>query len=75
VDTEPSVVGRTGTLLVAARGPDHPGEVLVKIRGGSETFFAVSDEPLPVGAAVLIIESFGTRTVHVVEWIDPNKQE
>jgi hypothetical protein len=63
-------VGRVGVLSVATRGKDGPGEVHIKIRGGSETFLAWSETPLPRGATVLIVESRGKRTVDVVEWED-----
>ena len=66
-----SSVGRVGVLTVATRGDAGPGEVHVKIRGGSETFLAWSDMPLPRGATVLVIESRGARAVDVVEWDDP----
>ncbi len=38
-----SVIGRTGVLTVATRGQRGPGEALVGIRGGSETFLAWSE--------------------------------
>ena len=63
-------VGRVGILSVATRGGDGPGEVLIKIRGGSEAFLAWSDKPLPRGATVLVIESRGARAVDVIEWED-----
>jgi hypothetical protein len=66
-----SPVGRTGKLLVGTRGTGGPGEVLIKIRGGSEAFLAFSDEPLPKGATVLVIESRGARAVDVTPWTDP----
>lgn len=66
-----SAVGSIGVLVVGTRGVDGPGEVLVKIRGGSEAFLARSDQPLPAGVHVLVVESLGSRTLHVVEWIDP----
>jgi hypothetical protein len=66
-----SCIGCLGVLLIGTRGPDGPGEVLVKIRGGSEAFLAWSDEPLPKDATVLIIDSRGGRTVDVIEWMDP----
>jgi hypothetical protein len=66
-----AVIGRVGVLTVGTRGTAGPGEVLVKVRGGSETFLAWSDEPLSPGAAVLVIESRGTRQVDVIEWTDP----
>ena len=65
------VVGRTGVLLVGTRGAGGPGEVLVHVRGGTETFLAWSVEPLPKGAPVLVIESRGSRQVDVIEWADP----
>lgn len=64
-------VGCVGVLLVATRGAAGPGEVLVKIRGGSESYLAFSDEPLPKGATVLVIESVGARSVGVTHWSDP----
>ena len=66
-----AVVGCIGQIIVATRGSAGPGEVLVKIRGGSEAFIAWSPEPLPRGTTVLVIESRGTRTVDVSEWTDP----
>ena len=66
-----STIGRVGVLTVGTRGPDGPGEVWVKIRGGSERFLAWSESPLPKGAKVLVIDFRGARTVDVVEWSDP----
>ena len=66
-----AVVGRTGVLIVSTRGAAGPGEVLVRIRGGSEAFLAWSDEPLPDGTHVLVIESRGPRQVDVIEWPEP----
>jgi hypothetical protein len=71
MSTDDSPVGRVGTLLVGTRGDQGPGEVLIKIRGGSEAFLAFSDEPLPKGSTVLIIESRGARAVDVTPWTDP----
>jgi hypothetical protein len=69
--TGASPVGSIGTLLVGTRGTGGPGEVLIKIRGGSETFLAFSDEPLPKGATVLVVDSRGARAVDVTPWTDP----
>ncbi len=66
-----SAEGLLGVLTVGTRGPGGPGEVLLKIRGGSETYLAWSDEPLPRGSTVLVVETRGTRTVGVVAWSDP----
>ena len=72
MNPDPSVVGRVGVLIVATRGPGGPGEARVGIRGGSETYLAWSDEALPKGATVLVVESRGGRTVGVVAWSNPS---
>ncbi|WP_275463690.1 hypothetical protein [Streptomyces noursei] len=66
-----AVIGCAGVLLIGTRGTAGPGEVLVRIRGGSEAFLAWSAEPLPKGATVLVIDSRGNRQVDVMEWSDP----
>jgi hypothetical protein len=71
VPEDSSVIGCIGTLIIATRGQAGPGEVLVKVRGGSEAFIAWSPEPLARGATVLVIASRGNRTVDVSEWTDP----
>lgn len=66
-DTAP--IGRVGVLILGTRGTGGPGEVLVRVRGGTETYIAWSDEPLEKGSTVLVIESRGARAVDVMEWI------
>lgn len=65
-----SCIGCVGVLTVATRGSDGPGEVRIKIRGGSEIYLAWSESPLPRGATVLVTESRGKRVVDVIEWDD-----
>jgi hypothetical protein len=60
-----------GVLTVATRGAKGPGEVWVKVRGGSEHFIAWSETPLPRGTTVLVTDSRGTRAVDVMKWDDP----
>jgi hypothetical protein len=69
-----AVIGCTGRLLIGTRGNAGPGEVLVRVRGGTEAFMAWSEQPLPVGATVLVIESRGARQVDVIEWADPDAE-
>jgi hypothetical protein len=66
-----AAIGCVGVLHVATRGSAGPGEVLIKIRGGSETYLAWSDKPLQKGTTVLVIDSRGARAVDVIEWADP----
>jgi hypothetical protein len=71
VPGDASLIGSIGVLCVATRGPAGPGEVLLRVRGGTEAYIAWSAEPIPRGRTVLVIESRGTRTVDVSEWTDP----
>ncbi|MEV7342059.1 hypothetical protein [Streptomyces sp. NPDC093544] len=71
MEQDEAVIGCTGELLIGTRGAAGPGEILVRVRGGSETFFAWSQEPLPTGSTVLVIESRGRREVEVIKWDDP----
>jgi len=65
-----SVIGCVGKLIVATRGAHGVGEVLLTVRGSRETFLARSDEPLPKGARVLVVEVRSPRTVVVEPWTD-----
>jgi hypothetical protein len=71
VPREATLIGSIGVLSIGTRGPDGPGEVMIRIRGGVECYVAWSPEALPRGTTVLVIESRGTRTVDVSEWSDP----
>ncbi len=66
-----AVIGCLGVLVIPTRGSAGPGEVLVRVRGGTETFLAWSAEPLPQGAEVLVTEYCGGRQVTVIAWADP----
>lgn len=66
-----SPIGLAGRLTTRTRGADGPGEVEVRIRGGTETFIARSAEPLPRGQTVLVLQTLGPRTVIVAPWADP----
>jgi membrane protein implicated in regulation of membrane protease activity len=63
-----SVVGCLGSLIVATRGVAGPGEVLLTVRGSKEAYLAWSDQPLPRGTEVLVIDIRGARTVLVEPW-------
>ena len=49
-DGHEEVVGRTGYVTTAIPGDAHAGEVLVRVRGGSESYIAYSSQALEVGA-------------------------
>jgi len=70
VARDEACIGSIGVITIATRGSAGPGEVFIKIRGGSEAFLAWSEKPLPRGATVLVIESRGARAVDVIEWED-----
>jgi len=66
-----AAIGSVGVLTIATRGTAGPGEVRIKVRGGSEHFLAWSDAPIRKGATVLVIDYRGPRAVDVMEWADP----
>jgi hypothetical protein len=66
-----SLIGSIGVLVIATRGAQGPGEVLLKVRGGSEAYLAWSAEPIPKGSTVLVINNRGSRSVDVSAWADP----
>ena len=66
-----SLIGTIGVIIIATRGAKGPGEVLLKVRGGSEAYLAYSAEPIKKGSTVLVINSRGTRSVDVSAWVDP----
>jgi membrane protein implicated in regulation of membrane protease activity len=69
--SDASAIGCVGKLIVATRGDRGAGEVLVTLRGTKEAFLAWSDEPLPKGTEVLVVEVRGARTVVVEPWQQP----
>jgi hypothetical protein len=71
VASDEAAVGAVGVLVIATRGAAGPGEVRIKVRGGSELYLAWSESPLPKGATVLVINCRGPRAVDVIEWADP----
>ena len=66
-----SPIGLAGRITIATRGDSGPGEVELRIRGGTETFIARSAEPLAKGQAVIVVQTLGPRTVIVLPWADP----
>jgi hypothetical protein len=66
-----SAIGTVGVVVVATRGAVGPGEVRIKIRGGTEHYLAWSETPLAKGTTVLVIGYRSPRTVDVIEWDDP----
>ncbi len=68
VTPDQSAVGASGVITVATRGPDGPGEVLLRIGGGTEAYLAYSEEPLPRGSEVLVFNCRGDRSVDVMQF-------
>jgi hypothetical protein len=63
-----SCVGAIGTVSVATRGAEGPGEVLLKLAGGTEAYIAWSERPLARGEGIIVYNSRGGRTVDVMEF-------
>lgn len=62
------VVGKLGTVTHPIK-PGSPGEIVIHIRGGTETYMAVSESPLEVETEVLVIAQRSARTVEVTPFI------
>jgi membrane protein implicated in regulation of membrane protease activity len=60
-----SLIGSQGTVTVAIRGQQGPGEVEVSLDGGTETYIAHSDQPIAKGMTVVIFETRPGRRVDV----------
>jgi hypothetical protein len=68
VSTDQSAVGASGVIIVATRGADGPGEVLLRLGGGTEAYLAYSEEPLAPGSEVLVFNCRGHRSVDVMQF-------
>lgn len=68
----PGKVGRV-TVSIPGIGPSgsRPGEVLLPVRGGTETFAAFSDEPIARHARIVVVESLSPRSVFVMPVLSP----
>jgi membrane protein implicated in regulation of membrane protease activity len=64
VSPDEPVVGKVGTVTHPIVG-GRAGEVVVRIRGGTETFIAYADADLPAKSEVLVIKQRSARTVEV----------
>jgi hypothetical protein len=63
-----SVVGKLGIVTHAIEA-GKPGEIVVHIRGGTETYMAYSDTDVPEQAEVLVIAKRSARTLEVTPFI------
>ncbi len=68
MDTTP--IGQLGVLSVATRGDAGPGEVVISLRGSTETYLAWSDAPLARGLQVVVTDARGPRTLQVASFDD-----
>jgi membrane protein implicated in regulation of membrane protease activity len=58
------MIGKVGRVTLAI-SPGHAGEVILAIRGGTETFAALCDEPVAKNSRVVVVECLSGRTVSV----------
>jgi membrane protein implicated in regulation of membrane protease activity len=57
--------GLRGHVTVPIPGGEKPGEVTLRIRGGTEAYIAYADEQVSAGTEVVVIEDRGARTLFV----------
>jgi hypothetical protein len=60
-----SVVGRPAYVTVAIPGGSKAGEVLLRVRGGTESYIAYADDAVGVGSQVIVLADRGARSVFV----------
>jgi len=60
-----TVVGKTARVTIAIPGGSTPGEVIVRVRGGSESYIAYSLEAVDRGIEVVVLADRGARSVDV----------
>jgi membrane protein implicated in regulation of membrane protease activity len=70
-----TLVGRIGRVVKAVRGGSLPGEVRVVVEGVPHYLLAYCAQPVPSGAAVLVINSRGSRRIDVEPWAHPGADE
>jgi hypothetical protein len=62
------LVGKVGTVVIAIRGGDRPGEVKLVVEGIAHYYLAYARTAVPAGTDVLVIHNRGTRQVDVEPW-------
>ena len=63
-ELDQDLIGTVGQVTLAI-GPSRPGEVVLPVRGGTEAFTAISDEPIAKYSRVVVVECLTGRTVSV----------
>jgi len=66
-----SLVGRIGSVSVAVRGGNLPGEVRIVVEGLPHYYIAYCSEAISEGQQVLVINSRGSRQLDVEPWAQP----
>lgn len=70
------VIGKVGRVT-SAIAPGMLGEVVIPIRGGTETYLAVpvDRDPLPEGTQIVVLDLLPPRTVEVAAFRAPHTEE
>lgn len=62
------LIGKMGKVVIPIKGGTGPGEILISIWGGTESYIAWANEPIMLDDEVMIIEDRGNREVSVIPW-------
>ena len=60
-----TVIGRSAYVTVAIPGGTKAGEVIIRVSGGTESYIAFADQPVELGAQVVVVADRGARTLFV----------
>jgi membrane-bound ClpP family serine protease len=58
------IIGAVGVVTLPIR-EGKPGEVVLKIRGGTEAYAAWADEPIAKAVRVVVVDQTGAHSVQV----------
>jgi membrane protein implicated in regulation of membrane protease activity len=59
------LIGRMAHVITSIPGGGEPGEVMIRVRGGTEAYIAYASEPLERGTEVVVVADRGARSVEV----------
>jgi hypothetical protein len=62
-----TVIGRSAYVTVPIPGGNKAGEVIIRVSGGTESYIAFADQPIEVGAQVVVVADRGARTLFVAQ--------
>jgi membrane protein implicated in regulation of membrane protease activity len=61
-------LNKAAIVVSRVPGGNSPGEVQIRIRGGTECYMAYADQPIEVGTQVVVVADRGARSLFVASF-------